>query len=221
VGCALEACAGDVALRCCAAVDRKRGSNLCCHMGFLMGGRPRGACVAKGNRHMSLLPVPAVVGAQGCTGSSSCQQLPGVLASTENPSLKATVPPPASNTHVRPCLKPLRVARCRERAERRRLQRQLRKEERGAMHELRKDGAFMAGVRDREKAAKQAELDASARRVGAASWLLQGGGQGCLRAAGGPPVAHAGLGRRCVRLCEANACLQAGSAWSASGGCLL
>lgn len=72
----------------------------------------------------------------------------------------------------------------RERAERRRLQRQLRKEERGAMRELRKDAVFMAGVRDREKAAKQAELDQSARR--AISFLqrqeadFKSGGQGGL-----------------------------------------
>lgn len=53
----------------------------------------------------------------------------------------------------------------RERSERRKLQRQLRKEERGAVRELRRDAAFMAGVRDREKAAKQAELDQSQKRV--------------------------------------------------------
>lgn len=53
----------------------------------------------------------------------------------------------------------------RERAERRRLQRQIRKEERGAARELRRDAAYMAVVRDKEKAALQAELDASARRA--------------------------------------------------------
>lgn len=53
----------------------------------------------------------------------------------------------------------------RERAERKRLQRELRREERGAARELRKDAAFMAGVRDKEKAQAQGELDASARRA--------------------------------------------------------
>ena len=70
----------------------------------------------------------------------------------------------------------------RERAERKRLQRQLRKEERGAVRELRRDAAFMANVRDEEKTSRQAELDASARR--AISFLQQqeadfkSGGQG-------------------------------------------
>ncbi|KAL4451742.1 hypothetical protein ABPG75_007404 [Micractinium tetrahymenae] len=70
----------------------------------------------------------------------------------------------------------------RERSERRKLQRALRREERGAARELRRDGAFMAEVRDREKAAKQAELFASEKR--AKSFLQQqqadfkSGGQG-------------------------------------------
>lgn len=53
----------------------------------------------------------------------------------------------------------------RERSERRRMQRELRREERGAARELRRDGAFMAGVRDKEKAALQADLENSARRA--------------------------------------------------------
>lgn len=70
----------------------------------------------------------------------------------------------------------------RERSERRRLQKQLRKEERGAIRELRKDAVFMAGVRDQEKARLQARLDNSAKR--AISFLQQqesdfkSGGQG-------------------------------------------
>ena len=53
----------------------------------------------------------------------------------------------------------------RERSDRRRLQRQLRKEERGATRELRRDAAFMAGVRDKERAALHKELDGSAKRA--------------------------------------------------------
>jgi len=70
----------------------------------------------------------------------------------------------------------------RDRAERKKLQRELRREERGAARELRRDSAFMAGVRDKEKATLQADLDASARR--AMSFLEQqqadarSGGQG-------------------------------------------
>jgi nucleolar protein 14 len=70
----------------------------------------------------------------------------------------------------------------RDRAERKKLQRELRREERGAARELRRDSAFMAGVRDKEKANLHADLDASARR--AMSFLEQqqadarSGGQG-------------------------------------------
>lgn len=70
----------------------------------------------------------------------------------------------------------------RERAEERRLKRQIRKEERGAIRELRKDAVFMAGVRDEEKRRLQARLDNSAKR--AISFLQQqesdfkSGGQG-------------------------------------------
>jgi nucleolar protein 14 len=70
----------------------------------------------------------------------------------------------------------------RERAERKKLQKELRREERGAARELRRDSAFMAGVRDKEKSNLQADLDASARR--AMSFLEQqqadakSGGQG-------------------------------------------
>ena len=70
----------------------------------------------------------------------------------------------------------------RERAEERRLKKLIRKEERGAIRELRKDAAFMAGVRDREKHNLQARLDNSAKR--AISFLQQqesdfkSGGQG-------------------------------------------
>jgi nucleolar protein 14 len=70
----------------------------------------------------------------------------------------------------------------RTRAEQRRLQRELRREERGAMRELRKDGAFMAGVRDRDREAAGNERDKSAKR--AMSFLQQqesdfkSGGQG-------------------------------------------
>ena len=53
----------------------------------------------------------------------------------------------------------------RERSERRKLQRELRREERGAVRELRRDAAFMAGVRDKEKTSLQADLDATARRA--------------------------------------------------------
>ena len=70
----------------------------------------------------------------------------------------------------------------RERAEERRLKKLIRKEERGAIRELRKDAAFMAGVRDREKHNLQTRLDNSAKR--AISFLQQqesdfkSGGQG-------------------------------------------
>ena len=70
----------------------------------------------------------------------------------------------------------------RERAEERKLKKQIRKEERGAIRELRKDAAFMAAVRDQEKARLQARLDNSAKR--AISFLQQqesdfkSGGQG-------------------------------------------
>jgi len=70
----------------------------------------------------------------------------------------------------------------RERAEERKLKKQIRKEERGAIRELRKDAAFMAAVRDQEKARLQARLDTSAKR--AISFLQQqesdfkSGGQG-------------------------------------------
>lgn len=72
----------------------------------------------------------------------------------------------------------------RERSERRKLQRALRKEERGAVRELRRDAAFMSVVRDKEKLGKQSELDASARK--AISFLqsqesdFKSGGQGGL-----------------------------------------
>ena len=46
---------------------------------------------------------------------------------------------------------------CRERAEKRRLQRQLNKERRGAMRELRKDAVFISEERDREKLQAAAE----------------------------------------------------------------
>ena len=46
---------------------------------------------------------------------------------------------------------------CRERAEKRRLQRQLNKERRGAMRELRKDAVFISEERDREKSQAAAE----------------------------------------------------------------
>jgi len=59
----------------------------------------------------------------------------------------------------------------RQRAEERRLKRMLRKEERGAIRELRKDAAFMAGVRDEEKQKLHARLDTSAKR--AMSFLQQ------------------------------------------------
>ena len=53
----------------------------------------------------------------------------------------------------------------RERADRKRLQKELRREERGAARELRRDAVFMAGVRDKEKAALQGELESSAKRA--------------------------------------------------------
>lgn len=53
----------------------------------------------------------------------------------------------------------------RERSERRKLQRAVRREERGAVRELRKDAAFMSGVKDREKASQQNAFDASARKA--------------------------------------------------------
>jgi len=53
----------------------------------------------------------------------------------------------------------------RERSERRKLQKMVRREERGAIRELRRDASFMADVRDREKEKKQGELDGSARRA--------------------------------------------------------
>lgn len=59
----------------------------------------------------------------------------------------------------------------RVRAEERRLKKQIRKEERGAIRELRKDAAFMAGVRDYEKRNLQNRLDTSAKR--AISFLQQ------------------------------------------------
>lgn len=59
----------------------------------------------------------------------------------------------------------------RVRAEERRLKKQIRKEERGAIRELRKDAAFMAGVRDQEKRNLQNKLDSSAKR--AMSFLQQ------------------------------------------------
>ena len=57
------------------------------------------------------------------------------------------------------------------RAEERKLKKQIRKEERGAIRELRKDAAFMAGVRDQEKRNLQNKLDNSAKR--AMSFLQQ------------------------------------------------
>ncbi|PRW57304.1 Nucleolar 14 [Chlorella sorokiniana] len=70
----------------------------------------------------------------------------------------------------------------RERAERRKLQRAIRQEERGAARELRRDAAFMAEARDREKAAKQAELFASEKRAKAflqqQAADMRSGGQG-------------------------------------------
>lgn len=53
----------------------------------------------------------------------------------------------------------------RERSERRKLQKMVRREERGAIRELRRDGSFMADVRNKEKEKKQGELDGSARRA--------------------------------------------------------
>ncbi len=50
------------------------------------------------------------------------------------------------------------AARARERAEQRRLKRELQKEKRGAMRELRKDAAFIGAVREADAAAARAEL---------------------------------------------------------------
>ena len=47
--------------------------------------------------------------------------------------------------------------RCRERAEKRRLQRQLTKERRGAMRELRKDAVFLSNEKERDRAQAAAE----------------------------------------------------------------
>ena len=46
---------------------------------------------------------------------------------------------------------------CRERAEKQRLKKEVRREQRGAVRELRKDAAFLHSVREQEKAAVQAE----------------------------------------------------------------
>ena len=59
----------------------------------------------------------------------------------------------------------------RQRAEERRLKKMVRKEERGAIRELRKDASFMANVRDQEKARLHTRLDNSAKR--AMSFLQQ------------------------------------------------
>jgi nucleolar protein 14 len=53
----------------------------------------------------------------------------------------------------------------RQRAEERRLKKMLRKEERGAIRELRKDATFMAGIRDQEKQRLHTRLDGSAKRA--------------------------------------------------------
>lgn len=45
----------------------------------------------------------------------------------------------------------------RERAEQRRLKRQLQKEKRGAIRELRKDAVFLGAVREKDKAAERLE----------------------------------------------------------------
>lgn len=45
----------------------------------------------------------------------------------------------------------------RERAEQRRLKRQLQKEKRGAMRELRKDAVFLGAAREADKAAERSE----------------------------------------------------------------
>ena len=49
----------------------------------------------------------------------------------------------------------------RQRAEERRLKKMVRKEERGAIRELRKDASFMANVRDQEKARLHKASDAA------------------------------------------------------------
>ena len=59
----------------------------------------------------------------------------------------------------------------RQRAEERKLKKMLRKEERGAIRELRKDASFMADVRDREKERLHSRLDDSQKR--AISFLQQ------------------------------------------------
>ena len=46
---------------------------------------------------------------------------------------------------------------CRERAEQKRLKRQVNKEKRGAMRELRKDAVFLSDEKDKEKAQAKAE----------------------------------------------------------------
>lgn len=46
---------------------------------------------------------------------------------------------------------------CRDRAEQKRLKRQLNKERRGAMRELRKDAVFLSDEKDKEKAQAKAE----------------------------------------------------------------
>ena len=46
---------------------------------------------------------------------------------------------------------------CRERSEKQRLRKEVRREQRGAVRELRKDAAFLHSVREHEKAAAQAE----------------------------------------------------------------
>lgn len=53
----------------------------------------------------------------------------------------------------------------RQRAEERRLKKTLRKEERGAIRELRKDASFMANVKDQEKSKLHARLENSAKRA--------------------------------------------------------
>ena len=53
----------------------------------------------------------------------------------------------------------------RQRAEERRLKKMLRKEERGAIRELRKDASFMANVKDQEKSKLHARLENSAKRA--------------------------------------------------------
>ncbi len=84
--------------------------------------------------------------------------------------------------HVRPGPIVRGILMRRERAEQKRLKRQLRKEQRGAMRELRKDSVFMSAVRDRDRAGRGAELDQSARK--AMSFLqsqeadFKSGGQG-------------------------------------------